>query len=110
MAADRPLIELRSKQLFGQQHRLSLMIAIARSPDGRVNPSQLAVELGMAQSAFQVPLRNLLDAGLLSHERREGRNYYTRAPSKVWDWVLEVSDQVTAEEKRQGSVRALRPS
>ena len=56
-----------SETMFGQRHRLALMAAIAQSDDGIVNPSELAEILGFrAQSSIQMPLKRLVDAGLLT--------------------------------------------
>lgn len=91
------LTQARSKLLFGQAHRLALMIAIANAPDGRVNPTDLSRELGLAQSAFQKPLRDLLEAGLVAHELSLRRNVYVKQPSLVWDWVAELDTQIQSE-------------
>jgi DNA-binding transcriptional ArsR family regulator len=99
------LMETRSKQLFGQAHRLAVMIAIAHSGDGKVNPTDLTFKLGIAQSAFQAPLRALVEAGLVTKVTEHGRNYYVRQDSKVWDWIKELGEQLAAEEARQQRVR-----
>jgi DNA-binding transcriptional ArsR family regulator len=104
------LMEARSRLLFGQAHRLALMVAIAHAPDGRVNPTDLAIDLGLAQSAFQKPLRDLLEAGLVTHELEFRRNVYIRQPSKVWNWILELEQQIRADEQRQQKLRRLRSS
>lgn len=110
MTQDRPLIEERSKALFGQVHRLALMVAIAQSPDGRVNPTELAVQLRLSQSAFQAPLRDLVTAGLLTREVDGRRNVYIRRESKLWDAVLEFNDAIVTEEMHRAEVHALRLS
>jgi DNA-binding transcriptional ArsR family regulator len=104
------LMEERSKQLFGQAHRLAVMIAIAHSPDGRVNPTDLTFQLGLAQSAFQAPLRALVAAGLLACDTSARRNFYIRQKSKVWEWVLELEAQLAVQEARQQTVRSLHSS
>ena len=104
------LMEERSRQLFGQTHRLAVMIAIAQSPDGRVNPTDLSFELRIAQSAFQAPLRDLVAAGLVTRVVEHGRNFYVREKSKVWDWILELKEELAAEEARRHTVRSLRSS
>lgn len=104
------LTEERSKQLFGQAHRLAVMIAIAHSADRRVNPTDLTFQLGIAQSAFQAPLRDLVAAGLVTRVAEHGRNFYVRQESKVWEWILELEEQLAAEEAQQQRVRSLRSS
>jgi hypothetical protein len=48
-----------SKILFGQVHRLVVMVGVAES-DGIVNPGELAVTHGFpAQSSLQAPMRDL---------------------------------------------------
>ena len=78
--------------MFGQRHRLALMAAIAQSDDGIVNPSELAETLGMrAQSSIQVPLKRLVDAGLITRiSGFEGRVYYRREDSHAWTFALEL--------------------
>ena len=81
-----------SETMFGQRHRLALMAAIAQSDDGIVNPSELAEILGFrAQSSIQMPLKRLVDAGLLTRiPGIEGRVYYRREDSHAWAFALEL--------------------
>lgn len=82
--------------VFGQKHRLAVMAAIAQS-DGLVNPSDLAEELGFrAQSALQVPLKDLIAAGLITRQDGMGRVYYRRNPHTLWDAALELLAQALA--------------
>jgi DNA-binding MarR family transcriptional regulator len=103
-------MEEQSKLLFGQAHRLAVMAAIAQAPDGRVNPTDLTFQLGLAQSAFQAPLRDLVAAGLLTRETVGRRGFYVRQESKVWDWILELTSQLQVEDERRLTVRNLRSS
>lgn len=91
---DDPIQRL-SKTLFGQVHRLSVMMWIADS-DGLINPGDLAVELGFrAQSAVQAPLRDLEDARLIVRlPTQAGRTYYERVDSLAWPWVQELAAQL----------------
>ncbi|WP_343709338.1 MarR family transcriptional regulator [Mycobacterium sp.] len=81
-----------SETVFGQRHRLALMAAIAQSEDGIVNPTELADVLGFrAQSSIQMPLKRLVDAGLLTRiPGLEGRVYYRRQDSHAWAFALEL--------------------
>jgi DNA-binding transcriptional ArsR family regulator len=100
MDVERTELQELSKTLFGQVHRLAVMVAIAKS-SGYVNPTDLADQLRLPQSALQAPLRDLTDAGLLSRTERGGRrNVYQRADSKAWDWVLELEEQARAAERK----------
>ena len=74
-----------STTVFGQKHRLAVMAAIAQS-DGLVNPTDLALELDFhAQSFIQKPIRDLIDAELITREDGQGRVYYRRNPHPIWD-------------------------
>lgn len=83
-----------SKTLFGQIHRLAVMVAIARS-DGRVNPTELAADLGFTSlSAIQSSMRDLETAGLLVRESSESRKtYYLRQQSHAWPLAIELAEQ-----------------
>lgn len=96
--ADHGEIGRLSKILFGQVHRLNVMVAIAES-DGLVNPTDLAETLGFAaQSAVQAPLRDLVQAGLIARlpGSGAGRTYYQRQQSLVWQWVIEFRERALA--------------
>jgi DNA-binding MarR family transcriptional regulator len=106
MTAERSAGQELSKCLFGQYHRLAVMVAIAKAPDGRVNPTDLATDLRLPQSALQAPLRDLVEAGLLQREPRSHRNFYKRVKSLAWEWVLELEKQAHAAELKS-NVRQL---
>jgi hypothetical protein len=85
-----------SRVLFGQELRLELMIAIAKS-DGLVCLTDLAETLNIRNaSRLQRPLDALKAAKLLMPAEALGtsRRWLRRTPSKVWDWVLEVEQQL----------------
>jgi DNA-binding MarR family transcriptional regulator len=106
MTNGRTALQELSKSLFGQVHRLTVMVAIAKS-DGQVNPTDLANDLRLPQSALQAPLRDLTDAGLLTRQDRGGRRtIYQRAESKAWDWVLDLEEQAQAADRRS-SIRRI---
>nr|WP_230589291.1 MarR family transcriptional regulator [Mycobacterium kansasii] len=90
--ASSPQVQELSEIMFGQRHRLALMVAIAQSDDGIVNPTELAEALGMrAQSSLQAPLKRLVDAGLITRiSGIEGRVYYRREESQAWGFALEL--------------------
>jgi DNA-binding MarR family transcriptional regulator len=90
-----------SKCLFGQVHRLDVMLAIANAPGGVVTATDLANELHLPQSALQAPLRDLLTAGLLVRDGvRESRKVYRRLASKGWEWAVELDGLAKAQERR----------
>lgn len=86
-----------SKVLFGQQHRLAVMLEIADS-DGVINPGDIADALGFrAQSSIQNPIRDLESAGLISRlPVTGGKAYYQRNDSLVWAWVKELVERIDA--------------
>lgn len=89
--------------MFGQKHRLAVMAAIAQS-DGLVNPTDLAAELELrAQSALQVPLQSLVDAGLLTREDGLGRVFYRRNPHSIWAASLDLLGQALAHDITVGN-------
>lgn len=79
------------------------MAAIAQS-DGLVNPTDLAAELELrAQSALQVPLQSLVDAGLLTREDGLGRVFYRRNPHSIWAASLDLLGQALAHDITVGN-------
>jgi hypothetical protein len=89
-----------SRVLFGQEHRLAVMIAIARS-DGLFCQQDLVAQLGLpAPSSIQGPLRDLRLAGLVQPLPDLGTRkvWLRRQESLAWDWVLELDEAV----ERQG--------
>jgi DNA-binding MarR family transcriptional regulator len=96
-----PQVQELSETMFGQRHRLALMAAIAQSEDGIVNPTDLVETLGVrVQSSIQIPLKRLVDAGLLTRiAGLEGRVYYRREDSHAWAFALElVARALTSED------------
>lgn len=81
-----------SKIVFGQEHRLAVMLAIARADSELVNPGDIATQLGFrAQSAVQLPIRDLERAGLITREPSDSRKaYYRRQPSSGWAFAEEL--------------------
>lgn len=101
-----------SKTLFGQVHRLDVMLAIIDS-NGLVNPTDLSVRLGLAQSALQAPLRDLLKAGLLEYvDVQRRRNIYRRVDESLgWAWAEQLRAQADSEEQQKASnVREIKGS
>ena len=97
-----------SKCLFGQVHRLDVMLAIADAHGG-ITATDLAEQLQLPQSALQAPLRDLLDAGLLVRDGLRGsRKVFRSVPSLGWDWACELAD-VAKTPERTAQVRSIRP-
>lgn len=89
-----------SLALFGQRHRLAVMAAIAQSSDGRVNPTDLVKQLGFsAQSSIQKAFPGLIEAGLVTRVTgQDGRVYYERQPSGVWNFSIELLARALAQD------------
>jgi hypothetical protein len=81
-----------SRVLFGQAHRLAVMVGIARGPR-EFSPSELAVELGFrALSSIQDPLRDLEESGLITRMPKvANRVRYRRNKSRGWAWAQELA-------------------
>lgn len=63
-------------------------MAIARSPDGLVNATDLQWEIGIVQSRVRSQLISLTRAGLLSASQVGGKRWYKRQASPIWDVAL----------------------
>lgn len=92
-----------SRAAFGQAHRLAVMLAIADSTDGLVTQTDLARQLGLSVSNVQVPVRSLVECGLLSElPRRDSRSkFFQRNPSAAWNWAKELQKQAASTPNHQ---------
>ncbi len=79
-----------SKLLLGNQDRLEVGVAVARSEDGVVNATELALELGIAQPRVRNQLVALEKAGLLDRMPKSGdvKQWFLRCESPFWDVCL----------------------
>ncbi len=79
-----------SKLLFGNQDRLEVGVAVARSKDGAVNATDLGLELGIAQPRVRNQLVALEKAGLLDRMPKSGdlKQWFLRSESPFWDVCL----------------------
>ncbi len=89
-------IELRelSRVLFGQAHRLSVMVGIARG--GREFAlSELAAELGFENlSSIQDPIRDLEAAELIARMPKVANKVrFRRNKSHAWRWAEELASR-----------------
>jgi hypothetical protein len=77
----------RSKTLFGSMDRLDVAVAIAQSPDGVVNATDLSWQLKLANNRVRAQLLTLAEVGLLqaSPDRSAGKRFYIRLDSPFWD-------------------------
>ncbi len=88
-----------SSALFGQKHKLEVLCAVAEWPDGDVLYARgIADASGVRENQVGPVLRELTQAGLLIQETYPigggQRVLYTRAPSLLWDAVIELRDRV----------------
>jgi DNA-binding transcriptional ArsR family regulator len=81
-----------SKLLLGNQDRLEVGVAVARSKDGLVNATDLGLELGLAQPRVRNQLVVLEKAGLLDRMLKSGdlKQWFQRRESHYWEACLEL--------------------
>lgn len=79
-----------SKLLLGNQDRLEVGVAVARSEDGLVNATDLALELGLAQPRVRNQLVVLEKAGLLDRmpKSEDVKQWFRRRESPFWTACL----------------------
>jgi DNA-binding IclR family transcriptional regulator len=74
--------------------RLEVCVAIARSPDGLVNATDLHEEIGMAQSRVRNQLVALAEGELLSpFPRTAGKHWYERRDSPLWQTCIALYEE-----------------
>lgn len=93
MADRRAELRRVSRSAFGQDHRLELMLAIARSEDGIFTLSELVTALEVGASSLQRPLGSLIETALVSPlPSSESRfRHYTRNQSPAWQWAEQLA-------------------
>lgn len=91
--AENSEVQRLSRVIFGQSHRLSVMIGIARGPREFLL-SDLARELGFQNlSSIQDPIRDLEAVGLIERlPRVSNRVRFRRSSSAAWRWVKELAE------------------
>lgn len=78
-----------SKLLLGNQDRLEVGVAIARSEDGLVNATDLSRELGLVQPRVQRQLATFEKAEILSRmPKTEPKQWFKRQDSPYWEACL----------------------
>jgi hypothetical protein len=98
-----------SSAVFGNRHRLELLLALAAAGDGGVCVKDLADSCGVATSVFHAPLRALIAAGLVQRRGELGHNRrvfyaftdvgaWTRLPQLVQDLDPAVAGRSAGEE------------
>lgn len=82
-----------SRQVFGQTHRLELMLEVGRSDDGIVCLTDLAKSLDVSVSSLQKPFQSLVHARLINllPDADSRYRFYARNPSAAWQWAEELA-------------------
>jgi predicted ArsR family transcriptional regulator len=89
----RERIRTRSKVLFGSGDRLEVALAIATSPDGVVNATDLSWELHIANNRVRAQLVALTELGLLTPGPADDRKkWYVRRPSSFWQTCVDLHE------------------
>jgi len=65
-------------------------VAVALSPDGLVNASDLQWEIDIVQSRIRNQLVSLSQAGLMSSSQVGGKRWYKRLDSPIWKASLDL--------------------
>lgn len=69
-------------------------MAIALSPDGLVNATDLHVELGLAQSRVRSQLMTMVEAGLLvAFPSADVKRWYMRQEAVFWQACLDLYEE-----------------
>lgn len=86
-----------SRVLFGQAHRLTVMVGIARG-SREFTLSELAGELGFQNlSSIQDPIRDLEESQLITRiPKLANKVRYRRNKSLAWKWAEELAARDTA--------------
>lgn len=91
-----------SSVVFGNRHRLELLLALAAAGEEGICVKDLADSCGVATSVFHAPLQTLIVAGLVERRRARGHNRrvfyaftdvgaWTRLPELVHDLSSRIS-------------------
>jgi hypothetical protein len=83
---DSEVVRARSKVLFGNMDRIAVAVAIAESPDGLVNATDLTWQLRLANNRVRAQLVAFAEVGLLQALPGDGdkKRWYSRLESPFW--------------------------
>jgi hypothetical protein len=90
----------RSKLVLGNRDRAEVGAAIGSSPDGLVNATDLAFELGLANSRVRTQLLALCDAGYLRsipNVKVSEKRMYQRLDASLWKTCWELIERAVEE-------------
>jgi hypothetical protein len=90
--ADSDDLRALSRVLFGQTHRLAVMVGIARGPRDFFL-ADLAADLGFENlSSIQDPIRDLEASDLITRLPKSAQRVrFRRNSSRVWSWAEELA-------------------
>lgn len=96
-----------SRDAFGQNYRLEVMLAIARSEDGLVTLTDLSHELNLGTSKIQGALSSLIAVGLLTPMPSDDarRRFLLRNASPAWQWAEDLAAAAGVEVDVRRSIR-----
>jgi hypothetical protein len=84
--------------VFGNRHRLELLVALSEAPDGRVNLGALADQHGVQASVYYPSIRSLQEIRLVKQADRvvgDRRRWYERCGSgQAWESLARVTAEL----------------
>ena len=84
-------VRYRSKAVLGNKDRAEVGAAVGLHPDGVVNATDLALELGLPNTRVRAQLLALVDGGYLETvPSLSEKKMYERLPAKLWDACIEL--------------------
>lgn len=86
-----------SAVVFGNRHRLELLVALAEAGNEGVNLSQLSEAQEVPASVYYGPIRGLISVGLVDRLGRvtgDRRCWYRRRESRFWDHVRSLAGEL----------------
>ncbi|SMD27626.1 hypothetical protein [Kibdelosporangium aridum] len=86
--------------VFGNRHRLELLVALAKAGDDGVCLSQLSDARGVPASVYYAPIRGLISVGLvdkLGRTRGDRRCWYRRheGQDRFWSCVQALAGELS---------------
>jgi hypothetical protein len=90
---DCPAERALSVRVFGNRHKLELLVALAGTEDDGVNLSELGIERDVPPSVYYAPMRDFIEAGLVEKVPRvsgERRRWYRRSRHRFWEHAPEL--------------------
>lgn len=94
-----------SVRVFGNRHKLELLLALANAKDGAVNLSELAEDNGVSASVYYAPVRDLTSARLVERVAPvpgDRRRWYRRTGHRFWDSAAPPLTELVVSSKSMG--------